>query len=57
MTNDRTRLILKRRLGEGVFIDGTKVTIDKAPGGGYRFVIEAGREVNIKRSELVEAAK
>lgn len=58
MDNDRTRLVLRRKLGESVLIDGTKVTIDKAPGGGYRFVIEADRDVRIMRTELKpEAAK
>lgn len=55
MDNDRTRLVLRRKLGESVLIDDTKLTLLKAAGGGYKFVIEASEDVRILRGEIADA--
>lgn len=50
-------LVLSRRSGEGIVIDGKiSVTVLEIRGGQIRLGIEAPREISIQRDELVGAA-
>ena len=51
----RTNLVLKRKPGQSIEIDGsTKVTIVGSGAAGTRLLVQAPREVSVRRSERVE---
>lgn len=51
-------LILRRKAGESLILnDNIKVTVLESGGDGVRLAIDAPKEVQILREELVEARK
>lgn len=51
-------LILRRKAGESLILNGNiKVTVLESGGDGVRLAIDAPKEVQILREELVEARK
>lgn len=46
-------LILTRKVGESIVIGGVKVTVVEIKGGRIRLGIEAPKEVNVVRGELI----
>ncbi len=54
-TNDKTTLVLNRRIGERVVVDGPcEVIVDRLRTGDVRLRFRAARSTRIMRAELIE---